>query len=236
MKIDSSLLYNDVLKKFKRQLGALVLSGVAGAAFLCLFSSCRAAHAEVLYAVSGSRGSITFTSRTPSPDANYRIVRTVQPRRSRVLRTPGSFHGRMKASKSKYLDLISQTAREHEVEGALVKAVVHVESAFDPDATSYKGAMGLMQLMPGTASRFGVHDAYQPTENVAGGVRYLKSLLGRYNGDLRLALAAYNAGEGAVDQTKSIPPYSETQSYVRKVLSALEVYRCVDAGNTSCGG
>ena len=94
--------------------------------------------------------------------------------------------------------------------------------------------MGLMQLMPKTAFRFGVRNAYEPTQNVMGGAKYLKWLVARYNGDLRLALAAYNAGEGAVDQIRAIPPYSETQSYVRKVLSALEVYRCADSGNQSC--
>jgi hypothetical protein len=100
----------------------------------------------------------------------------------------------------------------------LVLAVVAVESGFQPDAVSRKGAQGLMQLMPGTASALGVRDAFDPVQNVDGGTRYLSSLLSLYGGDPRKALAAYNAGEGAVRRHGGVPPFKETQDYVRAVL------------------
>jgi soluble lytic murein transglycosylase-like protein len=117
--------------------------------------------------------------------------------------------------------LAKRIARKHAVDEALVLAVIEVESRYDAFAVSPRGAMGLMQLMPGTAARFAVRDTFNPVENVDGGVRYLKELLERYSGQVRLALAAYNAGEKAVDQFKGIPPFRETQLYVGRVLGAL---------------
>lgn len=115
--------------------------------------------------------------------------------------------------------IVASVAREMELEKDLLHAVILAESAYDPNAVSAKGAVGLMQLMPATASRFGVNDSYDPKQNVSGGATYLKHLLARYDQDLRLALAAYNAGEGAVDKyDRQVPPYKETQKYVRKVL------------------
>src|SRR3989442_7177125 len=118
-------------------------------------------------------------------------------------------------------DLAGRIARKHHVDEALVLAVIEVESRYDAFAVSPRGAMGLMQLMPETASRFAVRNVFNPVENVDGGVRYLKELLERYSGQVRLALAAYNAGEEAVDQFKGIPPFRETQQYVGRVLRAL---------------
>ena len=117
--------------------------------------------------------------------------------------------------------LAARIARKHSVDEGLVLAVIEVESRYDAFAVSPRGAMGLMQLMPETAARFAVRNAFNPVENVDGGVRYLKELLGRYSGQVRLALAAYNAGEDAVDQFKGIPPFRETQQYVVRVLKAL---------------
>lgn len=116
--------------------------------------------------------------------------------------------------------LVREAAERHNVDPALVRAVIETESNWNPAARSRKGAAGLMQLIPTTAQRFGVNDAFNPKQNVDAGVRYLKTLLERYNGNLDLALAAYNAGEGAVDRAHGIPSYRETRNYVQRVQDA----------------
>jgi soluble lytic murein transglycosylase-like protein len=114
-------------------------------------------------------------------------------------------------------ELVANIARRHDVEPSLVDSVIRVESNYNPNAVSSAGAMGLMQLIPSTARRFGVNNTFHPEQNIEGGVRYLKYLMQLYHGDERLALAAYNAGEGAVAKYKGIPPYPETQNYVYQV-------------------
>jgi soluble lytic murein transglycosylase-like protein len=114
--------------------------------------------------------------------------------------------------------LATAAARRHHLDPALVLALVQVESAFRPSAVSPKGAQGLTQLMPATAREMGVKDALDPEQNLDGGARYLSWLLSRYGGDLKRALAAYNAGPGAVDRHQGVPPYRETLQYVRRVL------------------
>jgi len=118
--------------------------------------------------------------------------------------------------------LAAEAARRHSLDPALVAAVVAVESGFRPDAVSPKGAQGLMQLMPATARYLGVKDSLDPVDNLDGGTRYLRGLLTRYNGDVNRALAAYNAGEGAVARHGGVPPYPETLAYVRKVLQRVK--------------
>jgi hypothetical protein len=115
-----------------------------------------------------------------------------------------------------FRELVKAAAAREGVDARLVDAVIRVESGYRPDARSRKGAMGLMQLMPGTAQRYAVRNPYDPADNVNAGTRHLKSLLDRF--ELSLALAAYNAGEAAVERFRGIPPYAETQNYVRQVL------------------
>ena len=116
--------------------------------------------------------------------------------------------------------LVREAADRHHVDPALVRAVIETESNWNPRAVSRKGAGGLMQLIPATGQRFGAYDVLNPKQNVDAGVRYLKMLLERYNGNLDLALAAYNAGEGAVDKAHGIPSFRETRNYVQKVQNA----------------
>ena len=121
--------------------------------------------------------------------------------------------------KSQILSMVNKVAREHGVDEKLVQALIKQESGFNPNAKSKAGAMGLMQLMPATAKALGVKDPYNATQNVEGGVKYLKSMLNKYNGNVILALAAYNAGPNAVDKYSGVPPYKETQNYVKSILA-----------------
>ena len=127
------------------------------------------------------------------------------------------------APKTAFGDLILAAARKHKVNPALVAAVIRAESAFQPRALSPKGARGLMQLMPATAKRYGVRtsELFQPARNIEAGVRYLAFLAERFKGDLPKILAGYNAGEGSVDRYGGVPPYRETQGYVRRILGFL---------------
>lgn len=137
-----------------------------------------------------------------------------QPRRTEMTSYRGSYPNRTKWDR-----LISEIALGNGVDPILVKHVIAMESGFEPTALSPKGAMGLMQLMPATANELGVADPWDPEQNIKGGIKYLSWLLKKYNGNLEKALAAYNAGPSAVDSYKGIPPYQETQNYVRTILS-----------------
>lgn len=124
-----------------------------------------------------------------------------------------------------YLGEIDAAARANGVDAALVRALIHAESAFNPRALSHKGAQGLMQLMPATAAQYGVTDSFDAAQNIDAGVRHLAMLIKQYNGDIRLVAAAYNAGQGAVRKYGGIPPYAETRVYVERVGTLLQRYR-----------
>lgn len=125
---------------------------------------------------------------------------------------------------SDYDELISRAASKYNIDPALLKALIHAESGFKSNAISPAGAMGLTQLMPATAAALGVSDPFDPAQSIDGGARYLRAQLDRFGGDESLALAAYNAGPGAVVKYGGIPPYSETQRFVKRVLELREVY------------
>jgi soluble lytic murein transglycosylase-like protein len=131
-----------------------------------------------------------------------------------------------RAVRNRYADMVAKVAREQNVDAALLKAVMTVESGYNVRAKSPKGASGLMQLIPETARRFGVKNIWNPLENIRGGARYLNHLLHLFNGEVELALAAYNAGPGAVIKYgREIPPYPETRNYVPRVLEHYKFYR-----------
>lgn len=138
---------------------------------------------------------------------------------------PGVNFGTLRLNTASYQAEIAAAAREFSVDEAVVRAIIHAESSFNPMALSHAGAQGLMQLMPPTARRFGVTNSYDAGQNIRGGVQYLSWLLKRFNGNLTLAAAGYNAGEGAVDRHGGVPPYQETQRYVERVAVLADRYR-----------
>ena len=121
--------------------------------------------------------------------------------------------------------IILPEASRHEVDPALIKAIIMCESGYNPNAISKKGAKGLMQLMPLTAQALGVEDAFNPKQNISGGVRYFKQLVNRFDGDVKLALAAYNAGSKKVRHYQGVPPYKATHYYIKKVFKYYELYK-----------
>lgn len=138
----------------------------------------------------------------------------------------GALGARTLANRARYAPIIESAAHTYKVDPALLHAVILAESAYNPNAVSPKGATGLMQLMPGTAKRYGVTDIYDPSANIHGGTRYLRDLLQMFNNNIHLALAAYNAGENAVIRNgNKIPPYPETKNYVAKVTSFYQQLR-----------
>jgi soluble lytic murein transglycosylase len=157
-----------------------------------------------IYQYIGRDGSISLTN-VPS-DSRYQKIEAESSR----------FHTTM--SEQELEPVIRRHSSQQQIHPALIRAVIKAESDFDPRAVSRAGAIGLMQLMPQTAIRLDVRDMYNPDDNVGGGAKYLRQLLDRFHGNLPLALAAYNAGENAVDRYQALPPFDETRQYVRKVL------------------
>jgi len=157
-------------------------------------------------------GRVYYTDE-PKKGFNYRLIIRTRPK------TYSHDLKYLSANKYKFNDLIAKAAAKHQMDPKLLHAVIQAESAYNPNAVSSAGAVGLMQLMPDTARRYGVTDRHDAEQNVDGGTRYLKDLLAMFNSNLKLAVAGYNAGEGAVMKfNNSVPPYPETQNYVQHVL------------------
>lgn len=191
---------------------------------------------SVTYSYIDANGVRNYSNRRPRGVANVKVTRVEFP----IFKIdncyacgalPGVNFGRLRLNTAAYSSEIASAATQFGVEEAIVRAIIHAESSYNPGALSRVGAQGLMQLMPATARRFGVANAFDPGQNIRGGVQYLGWLLKRFNGDLKLAAAGYNAGEGAVDKYKGVPPYAETQRYVQRVALLADRYRT--AGGTT---
>lgn len=198
-----------------RTLGALLAAAVVSAPL---------ASADILV-LKDSTGRLFITNL--GQKAGYRLISRHREFRGSSGLGLHSAHG---GDPTRFEEAVRRAAAEVELDPSLVKAVIRAESNFDPLATSVKGAMGLMQLMPDTARLHAVRDAYDPEQNIAGGTRHLRYLMDRYRGDLDLVLAAYNAGTRPVDEVKGIPNFAETREYVRRVRQLHLDYR---AGNRS---
>ena len=174
-----------------------------------------------IYKFTDTDGRVYYTDE-PRHSLYKRIIKTKLPRYTGIFKSnyKGKVHAFNGVNKQRFTELIEQAANRYQVDAKLVHAVIQTESAYNSAAQSPKGAVGLMQLMPETARRFGVTDRNDPDQNVDGGTRYLKHLIKMFNPNLDLAVAAYNAGENAVIRyNNSIPPYPETQNYVKQVLA-----------------
>jgi soluble lytic murein transglycosylase len=181
--------------------------------FLCSATLC--VHADI-YMYIDADGVMHFTNAPTESDRDYRVY--IRERSSRS--TSNAYHP------DTYDELISVASQQYGVDSRLVKAIIKAESDFDPKAVSKKGAMGLMQIMPENFQHLEIENPFDPQENIMGGTRYFRYLYDRFDGQLALSLAAYNAGPTAVDHyNKSIPPYRETEQYVRRVLDYYRNYK-----------
>ncbi len=177
---------------------------------------------RAIYKFRDAVGVTHYTDRNPGRGRAYTIVAVFCP--ACDPKSPVNWNS-TRLNLTAYLGEIDAAARANGVDAALVRALIHAESAFNPRALSHKGAQGLMQLMPATAAQYGVTDSFDATQNIQAGVKHLAMLIKRFNGDIRLVAAAYNAGEGAVRKYNGIPPYAETRVYVERVGTLHQRYR-----------
>jgi soluble lytic murein transglycosylase-like protein len=198
----------------------------AAPALLCAAALALPAAAQAdIYQYVDSDGVVHFATHATDPRARVYIRGNGGPAKAGIVPTPPSDHD--VARFTRYDEWIRQAATIYQIPEQLVRAVIKVESDYDPRAVSVSGACGLMQLMPDTADRLMVHDIKDPRENIFGGVRFLRILANSFNGDLSLTIAAYNAGEDAVIRYGGIPPYAQTRDYVVKVTKFYRRYRTV---------
>ena len=198
------------LRAMLTYLSKYIYPGIILAALITLTSSLPC-HADI-YMYIDSKGVIHFTNVPTS--SNYRLYIRERPAKS--------FNS---YSTNKYDRYITEASKKHGISFPLVKAIINVESAFNPKAVSKAGAMGLMQIMPENIRNLRIRDPFNPWENIMGGTHYLKKLLQRYKGKLPLALAAYNAGPTMVDHYNGIPPIKETRDYVKKVMKSYNSFK-----------
>lgn len=223
----ASALTKSRVMRFQAPLAALLLIGF-------MISGNSSANAAEIYIYENAYGQKLFSDR-PLQKAGYRLVKRQGPRGTVTAeqlgqqnrwgnRGPAKSREPFRERAKKFDHFIKWAARSFELDPALIKAVIHAESAFDHNATSHAGAQGLMQLMPATARSHGVTNSYNPHQNIMGGSKHLRYLMDKYNGEIELVLAAYNAGEVPVRKYKGIPPYKETQQYVKRVIKFYEKY------------
>jgi soluble lytic murein transglycosylase-like protein len=217
--IDSIMI--EQLKGRKHPTALIVCITTALLACWALFP--RSLFAEI-YSYVDKDGVMHFTNTPTSNKYSSRKYRYIGNEVSgmRFIRIPRPFS---KINCNEYDDIIRKASKQHGIKYELVKAIIHAESSFNPNAVSPAGACGLMQLMPENIDKFNVNDPFDPHENIMAGTKFFRQLLDRYDSDLRLTLAAYNAGPGAVDQYRGIPPYRETEDYVSRVLHYYSQYK-----------
>ncbi len=186
--------------------------------FMCLCLVCPCTALGDIYRYIDADGVVHFTN---TPTAEGYILYLKEKKGNRVQARTRRF----RAGPDVYDNIILKAARAFGVDHALIKAVIHAESSFNPKAVSRKGARGLMQIMPQNDVSLNISNPFDPSQNIMGGTRYLSRLLTRYDRKLELALAAYNAGPTAVDRYRRVPPFKETQAYVEKVIALFERYK-----------
>lgn len=199
--------------------GLLLLSGAL---------ALPAVHAAVVYKYTDRKGTVVYTNKRPA-GVKVKSIFVYCPACDPESKVDWTTTG---LNVESYADLVNQEAARHSIEPALVRAIMHAESAFNPNALSKAGAVGLMQLMPAAASDFGCGDRYDPAQNIKGGVAYLRFLMDMFDGNADLVMAAYNAGQNAVLKYTGVPPYAETQVYVQRVGILLKRYRTELGKNT----
>lgn len=213
------MLISFLIKSMNR--GVAIRKGILRRALVCLIIPASLTILDVaanIYAFKDEKG-VTHFSNLPHLDKRFKLVYKI-PVAPNLRPNAWSASGPRVVDIEKLVPIIAEAARAHGLDAKLIHAVIRAESGYNENAVSSKGAVGLMQLIPATAQRYGVVNSYDPTQNIAGGTRYLRDLLKMFNGNVELALAGYNAGENAVIRAGNrIPPYPETMAYVPKVLT-----------------